>query len=403
MGIASILEKVRWMLPPWLRPKVPRGLVELLEAGVDRGVYDVDGVLVVVNDDAASALSGCTLGVKQGGGHRFIGPCGDDKPLRIAVYDSASRACLLAVEPSVAAPGSTLILYHSGSRCTMCRRGGGCDTRCEYTGGGGKCLADVVAGIGIDVARDIAKAMGVYGLEPRRAAWRIAEWMERNMKYDAGMAGRLIAPSDIVRLRRGVCTHYALLAAAALAGVGGTPLIMLLDEPQHAAAGLVWNNNVYIVDQMPPVISLHDYLEYATGPVRATILLPIPTSGDSSAVVAWSTRLEAGTVPDDYPQDTVPEAVVLEAARRAAERLNVRLSRSATIGSWGEYCVTLPVPGRKAAIPLDAAYTPVYRDEWIEHLADRITLLYTRLGRGSRLWAEVRRGSQGMCLRVYSA
>jgi len=211
--------------------------------------------------------------------------------------------------------------------------------------------------------------------------------------YEKSRAGAryLNDPLTTIRERKGICIDYSILLTSALLSANIQPVYILsFEDYLHAVAAICLDNIVYILDQHLPPIELQDYAEYVLagdlGKIRAIqirLINGVPTIELFNDVELY--------LMDCYPEDDIPGNISREVATAITKshpdlipdpRLHSLidtsiLSTRLTIGS-----PVLAGIEVSTKVPITAYYSPVFRAQWVEYLAQKTLDLISRYYRG---------------------
>ncbi len=248
------------------------------------------------------------------------------------------------------------------------------------------------------------------------ALWDLLAWAEYSLvyddeKYDAlrrGLGVGVQAPLETLQRRRGICSDYAVLLAAAIEYLGFPAMVIGFPNAGHAAAAVVVNNTVLVLDQRTPVIELQDYLEYiVSSEERLRVYLVYSVGDHGSAVIVYG--LEAGKARDSYPADRLEPSVAEEAIVEVAARLGLEPNPAlGTVAEWFSSTYKLGMPMLQEVspqpAPLDALYSPLFYRQWTGMLVEYIEALLDKyypesIGRGS-FWVVVDRTNTSLLVKA---
>ncbi len=123
---------------------------------------------------------------------------------------------------------------------------------------------------------------------------RVLSWLEKNTEYDYEKAEAtsfsVLTPLQFLKVRKGVCSDYAVFTAAALLAGGFKEVFIVIINTSvgwHATAGVVLNEMFLVADQRLPPIEWGDYIEYWFKPVGEVQVLKIRMDRNTPVVEGW--------------------------------------------------------------------------------------------------------------------
>ncbi len=253
-------------------------------------------------------------------------------------------------------------------------------------------------------------------------AWRLLAWEEKSIEYNDTVPG-VETPLEMLRVRRGKCIDYAVFTAAALLAAGAKSVYIAEVYSElgrftlasgHAFTVLPYKGSLIVLDQKLPPVELEDYEAYILRGARQRlyIKLELLQGGHVRLTTGTGLRLDAR---DSYPEDTLPEHVVRNAAILLAGKLGAKLDEN-VLGDY-RYEVdvylcrcTIDVASPiqlciSCEIPLSKLYSPIFERFWPEYLASKIyrQLLEASVKQGEygRVWVEYEQKAHEDVFRVY--
>ncbi len=264
-------------------------------------------------------------------------------------------------------------------------------------------------------------ASTIYGLAPpsdlASAVWRLLEFLEQRIMYDHARALNPVPPiqDPITTLRRGrgICIDYAVLAVTALQAAGVRTGIAVLSWPggfsSHAVALADIGGSLFIIDQRLPPIEWQDYLEYVAGPVESIDVLWLEETSGSHVVKAY---LDANiSVPDTYPADMLEPGLADYIAATAVAMAGLTPAKQLeTVMALVYSGILLRLPALeevpfRTVYPLDVAYSPIFRMQWANWLAEIASELLKQgfpeaISAGGSGWVRIVREGDGLAIYV---
>ena len=219
--------------------------------------------------------------------------------------------------------GPDMVAHHTWTRVshgTLVFWGGGTGSRIPRSGG-----RDIVMAIISAKPSNVFRAISVVygGRAPRdihEAAWQLSMWLSRNTRYHPGYGEGVETPGEFLSTREGRCADYAVFSAAILSALGAPSYVYVVSTPMGLHAYTVFRDSRggwYVVDQGGPVVALGDYHEYVLPSQRPVIVYRVVYTGSGYRVEIARPGPSSW---DDYPGDTIPRSVLVEACRLAASR-----------------------------------------------------------------------------------
>jgi len=140
--------------------------------------------------------------------------------------------------------------------------------------------------------------------------WNILKWIDEKIEYNKTKAKeedrRYQSPEETLRLRKGICTDYALLTSALLICAGVKPIYVLdidLEYEDHVAAAVMVGNELYVLDQHLPPIPLSIYISRSKRILQDTIksirIYKVDKNNDTVSVNEVSVNTEVKKPPLD--------------------------------------------------------------------------------------------------------
>ncbi|RLG78090.1 MAG: hypothetical protein DRO14_01460 [Thermoprotei archaeon] len=249
----------------------------------------------------------------------------------------------------------------------------------------------------------------VYGVSSGRlteteAAWRALEWADSNIRYDRSKLERkdyrLIDPITMLKEKKGICMDYTAFLVTALLSANVQPVYALvISNINHIAPAIKVNNSLFVLDQVLPPIEIGDYIEYLLlGSIGKVSLLKYwILDGEVQLEVLNDIEIVAT---DTYAQGILDLSVEREAVNAFAKRHpNLKLqpaleSLAESIGSRLVMRVPELVGYSNSQYPLTALYSPLFKEQWIEYIAncmDKLLLKYynSTAVSGGEFWASI--------------
>ncbi|BES82755.1 transglutaminase-like domain-containing protein [Pyrodictium abyssi] len=269
-----------------------------------------------------------------------------------------------------------------------------------------------------------SRVLGGGEPSPEWLVWRVLEYADSNFTYNYDRANavygtgfRTYTPLEMLSRGSGICVDYAVFEAAALLAGGLHEAYVVTIEwaepPGHAVAAAPLGGTLLVLDQHLPPIEWQDYMEYvanSSSPVAEVNLYRVALLGNETVVTALLQT--APSLPDTYPEDRIDEKLAVDIVALVANATGMAPAEQlATVlplwSAWKE--LRLPalqeVPGTPSP-PIDAAYTPLLREQWAHWLAGHATDLLEKYyssaveAKGS-FWLALERGD-ALSIRVYA-
>jgi len=209
-----------------------------------------------------------------------------------------------------------------------------------------------------------------------------------------------LKPEYTLLYRKGVCIDQAVFIATALISANVTPTyVLILEDLNHAVAGVVVNNTFFILDQTLPPIEYSDYFEYFVGNNKSKII--VFELGMNQKGVGYRESEIPKVNMESYKDDHLPSSFSYDVASAIAKDMGLVVSQQAEIKDK----ISIVIPPSKIVtnrltndtVKFTIFYHPLFQDWWVKYYEETI-LKDLDVKSYKYVWAEV---SQGDNLTVY--
>jgi len=250
--------------------------------------------------------------------------------------------------------------------------------------------------------------------DTRWIIWNALTWIDNNIRYDGAKAlsssTGIYDPLTTMKLGKGICSDYAVLTSAILLSANISPVYILTFNTSmglHATVGIEMNNTLWILDQHLPVIEWDDYRQYVANITSQIYVYRIWYSHGTPTIEFYRMDKE---YPDTYPIDAMDQRAIDIVMDIVSRETGMRISRelSTVIPIWGVgWKLSLPVIDRGMDVPLDTAYSPIFKEQWGVWLANYIIELLNKyyldyVEMHGSFWATIYRDSSYTVVKIYA-
>ncbi|ADM27500.1 Protein of unknown function DUF553 [Ignisphaera aggregans DSM 17230] len=250
--------------------------------------------------------------------------------------------------------------------------------------------------------------------DTRWIIWNALTWINNNIEYDRAKAlspsTGIYDPLTTMKLGKGICSDYAVLTSAILLSANINPVYILTFNTSiglHAAVGIELNNTLWILDQHLPVIEWDDYKQYVVNITSQIYVYRIWYSHGTSSIEFY--RMDREYI-DTYPIDAIDQRAIDIVMDIVSRETGMRISRelSTVIHIWGASLkLSLPIIDRDIYVPLDTAYSPIFKEQWSVWLASYIIDLLNKyyldcIEMHGSFWATIYRDSSYTVVKIYA-
>jgi hypothetical protein len=219
----------------------------------------------------------------------------------------------------------------------------------------------------------------------------LLSWVEKNIRYGEVSEGRAwlctndnvcyraLSPKELLVIRTGVCIDQAVFMATALLSVNVSPVyIITFDEINHAVAGVVIDNTLFILDQRFPPIEFSDYMEFLKhirgSPIRDVKVFEFYRT--ARGVDYRMSELPKWVSLESYERDMLPAKIAHDIGTIVEARRGVTVSKiareTASLIISLDIKVTLEILFINKQYPIARFYTPTFHNGWVEYYAEYV-------------------------------
>ncbi len=221
------------------------------------------------------------------------------------------------------------------------------------------------------------------------AVWYVVAWADENLGYDYERAYRVqrlsklsvYHPLELIRRGKGICSDFALLYTVAMLYEDTAPVYVFeLWDYHHVVAAVPINGTLVVLEQKLPPIEFSDYVEHILGGKIGTVTIyRVVLDGEKIVHRVVDLPLVKSLIRDTYPEDSLEPGLAREVAEIVSDRFGLSVEpRLVQLAQGGVYTLPIESPiielsASSRPVRIFELYSPIFRDMWIEYLADMIS------------------------------